>query len=248
MLMSRQRIDTFLVKIGQAESRSKAQALILAGEVTADGKTVSHPALMVTDKTVVKLIERPPYVSRGGIKLCSALDHFDLDVTGKVAVDIGASTGGFTDCLLQRGAKKVYAVDVGYGQLDYRLRLDPRVVVMERVNARHPFSLPEKTDLAAMDVSFISVEKVIPNIALHLAEHGFLIVLVKPQFEVGKGEVGRGGVVKDPQLHAKVLGHLVVWAVCQGFRIGGLTSSPILGPAGNREFFILLRPQQNLRQ
>lgn len=248
MLMSRQRIDTFLVKIGQAESRSKAQALILAGEVMADGKTVSHPALMVTDKTVVKLIERPPYVSRGGIKLCSALDHFDLDVTGKVAIDVGASTGGFTDCLLQRGAKKVYAIDVGYGQLDYGLRKDPRVVVMERINARHPFPMPEKADLVTMDVSFISVEKVIPNTALHLTERGFLIILVKPQFEVGKGEVGRGGVVRDPQLHAKVLGRLLVWAVGHGFRFGGLTSSPILGPAGNREFFILLRCPQNFRQ
>ncbi|MFC1962673.1 TlyA family RNA methyltransferase [Chloroflexota bacterium] len=245
--MARQRLDTLLVKKGLAESRSKAQALILAGEVIADGKVFSHPAMLVTEKTTVQLLEKPLYVSRGGIKLISALEQFNLDVAHKIAIDVGSSTGGFTDCLLQRGVSRVYAIDVGYGQLDYRLRNDQRVAVMERVNARYPFFMPEKADLATIDLSFISAEKVIPNITRHLKKGGSLILLLKPQFEAGREEVGRGGVVKNPQVHARVLGHLVAWAVSRNFRLGGLIPSPILGPAGNREFLIWLRCPEDTR-
>lgn len=239
--MARQRIDTLMVARGLAESRTSAQAMILAGEVTAGGAAISHPATLLEDSAIIEVRTRSPYVSRGGIKLEAALTEFRVDVSGKVAVDIGSSTGGFTDCLLQRGATKVYAVDVGYGQLDYKLRNDPRVVVMERVNAHHPFSLPERANIAAVDVSFISVEKVIPNVVPNLQPGSLLVVLIKPQFEAGREEVGRGGVVKDPQVHARVLGRVLTWAVNAGFRVAGLLPSPILGPAGNREFFVLLQ-------
>ena len=154
---------------------------------------------------------------------------------------MGASTGGFTDCLLQRGARKVYALDVGHGQLDYRLRQDPRVVVMERVNARHPFDLPEAVDMVTIDVSFTSLRLVLPSVAEHLKPGGRLIALVKPQFEARREQVGRRGVVKDPQVHAEVLGKMIVWSVENGFRLRGLVPSPILGDEGNREFFLLLR-------
>ena len=158
-----------------------------------------------------------------------------------MVADIGASTGGFTDCLLKRGASRVYAIDVGYGQLDYRLRNDPRVVVMERVNARYPVPLPEKIDLATIDLSFISVTKVIPSVATLLKEKGYLVVLVKPQFEAKRGEVGKGGIIKDPQRHATILGRFIVWVVAHDFRLKGLVESPILGTEGNREFFLLLQ-------
>jgi len=158
-----------------------------------------------------------------------------------VVADIGASTGGFTDCLLQRGASRVYAVDVGYGQLDYRLRQDSRVVVMERVNARYPITLPEKVDLATIDLSFISVEKVIPSVAKLLKNSGYLLVLFKPQFEAMRGEVGKGGVIRQPIVHARALGRFIAWITEHGFRLGGLVTSPILGASGNKEFFIQLR-------
>ena len=170
-------------------------------------------------------------------------DEFGLDVAGKVAADIGASTGGFTDCLLKRGASRVYAVDVGYGQLDYRLQRDKRVVVMDRLNARYPLSLPEKVDLATIDVSFISVEKVIPSVASLLKAGGYLLVLLKPQFEAKKPEVGKGGVIREGQAQARVLGRFIGWMVGHGFRLGGLVASPILGASGNKEFFILLLPK-----
>ena len=239
--MSKRRIDTLLVAKGLAESRAKAQALIMAGEVSVGSKTVTKSGTLVDEGAVIGIAEPPPFVSRGGIKLDYALDQFQLDVVGKVAADIGASTGGFTDCLLKRGASRVYAIDVGYGQLDYRLRQDPRVVVMERVNARYPISLPEKVDLVAIDLSFISVTKVIPSVVKLLNEGGYLVVLVKPQFESRKGEVGKGGVIKDPQLHAAILGRFIVWTVENGFRLLGLVESPILGAEGNKEFFALLR-------
>ncbi len=159
-------------------------------------------------------------------------------------LSIGASTGGYTDCLLQRGAKRDYAIDVGYGQLDYKLRQDPRVAVMERVNAHYPFSLPEKVNMATMDLSFISVNKVIPNILAHLTQPGYIIVLFKPQFEAERNEVGKGGVIKDPQLHARVLGRFIVWATDNDLRLRGLVASPILGAEGNKEFLILLTPSR----
>jgi len=239
--VAKRRIDSLLVAEGLVASRAKAQALIMAGEVTVDGRLVTKPGMLLKEGAAIVIFEPPPFVSRGGIKLDHALDEFRLDVRGKVAADIGASTGGFTDCLLKRGASRVYAIDVGYGQLDYRLRQDRRVVVMERVNARYPISLPEKVDLATIDLSFISVTKVIPSVAQILKEDGYLVVLVKPQFESRKGEVGKGGIIKDPQLHAIILGRFIVWVVDNGFRLKGLIVSPILGTEGNKEFFVLLR-------
>ena len=230
-----------MVARGLVASRAKAQALIMAGEVEVVGKAVIKPGTLVSEEAVITILEPPPFVSRGGIKLEHALAQFHLDVSAKVAADIGASTGGFTDCLLQRGAKRVYAIDVGYGQLDYHLRRDSRVVVMERVNARYPISLPEKVDLATMDLSFISVKKVIPSIVELLKKDGYLLVLIKPQFEAKKTEVGRGGVIKEPLLHAMVLGRFINWVVEHNFRLKGLVASPIRGSSGNREFFVMLK-------
>ena len=223
------------------ESRAKAQALIMAGEVVVAGKPVTKSGTLVNEEAAITILEPPPFVGRGGVKLDYALDQFRLDVSAKVVADIGASTGGFTDCLLKRGASRVYAIDVGYGQLDYRLRQDPRVVVMERVNARYPISLPERVDLATTDLSFISVEKVIPSIVKLLKSSGYLLVLFKPQFEAKREEVGKGGVIKQPIVHARVLGRFIAWITEHGFRLGGLVASPISGASGNKEFFVLLR-------
>ena len=223
------------------ENRAKAQALIMAGEVVVGGKPVIKPGSLVKEEAAITILEPPPFVSRGGVKLNYALDQFQIDVLSKVIADIGASTGGFTDCLLQRGASRVYAIDVGYAQLDYRLRQDLRVVVMERVNARYPIILPEKVDLATIDLSFISVEKVIPSVAKLLKNNGYLIVLFKPQFEARRDEVGKGGVIKQPIVHARVLGRFITWLTERGFRLGRLVTSPILGASGNKEFFVLLR-------
>lgn len=242
--MPKLRLDNLLVKRELAENKSKAQALIMAGEVTVSGRLITKPGTLVDEDAKLELAQKLPYVSRGGIKLAHALDEFKLDVTSLSAMDIGASTGGFTDCLLQRGAKLVYAIDVGYGQLDYKLRQDPRVVVMERVNAHYPFSLPEKVNMATMDLSFISVNKVIPNILAHLIQPGYIIVLLKPQFEAERNEVGKGGVIKDPQVHARVLGRFIIWAVDNDLRLRGLVASPILGAEGNKEFLVLLTPSQ----
>ncbi|MBA7651080.1 Hemolysin A [subsurface metagenome] len=239
--MTKQRIDSLIVDRGLVESQAKAQALIMAGEVVVDGKATIKPGTLVTEEAVITILEPPPFVSRGGIKLDYALDQFQLDVSSKVAADVGASTGGFTDCLLKRGASRVYAIDVGYGQLDYRLRRDKRVVVMDRVNARYPIPLPEKVDLATIDVAFISVEKVIPSVVKVLKDNGYLLVLIKPQFEARREEVGKGGVIKQPVVHARVLGRFIAWVIEHGFRLGGLVASPILGASGNKEFFVLLR-------
>jgi len=182
-----------------------------------------------------------PFVSRGGLKLAHALNEFQVDVAGWTVLDIGASTGGFTDCVLQRGANKVYAVDVGHGQLNYGLRQDDRVIVMEKTNARHPFELSELVDLIVMDVSFISISMVIPDAMGHLKTGHYIVSLVKPQFEAQKNQVGRGGVVRDTKVHADVLGKTVNWAVGQGIRVRNICRSPIKGDAGNQEFFILLQ-------
>ena len=230
-----------MVAKGLVESRAKAQALLMAGEVVVAGKTITKSGTLVSEEAEVTILEPPPFVSRGGIKLEYALGQFQLDVSGKVVADIGASTGGFTDCLLQRGASRVYAVDVGYGQLDYRLRKDSRVVVMERTNARYPIPLPEKIDLATIDLSFISVKKVIPSVVKLLKDDGYLIVLIKPQFEAKREEVGKGGVIKEPLLHAMVLGRFITWMVEHGLRLKGMVTSPILGSSGNKEFFVLLK-------
>ena len=238
---NRRRIDNLLVERGLVESRAKAQALIMAGEVVVGGKATIKSGTLVNEEVVVTILEPPPFVGRGGVKLDDALEQFHLDVSGKVVADIGASTGGFTDCLLKRGASRVYAIDVGYGQLDYRLRQDPRVVVMDRVNARYPLPLPEKVGLATLDLSFISVEKVIPSVAELLKDDGYLLVLIKPQFEARREEVGKGGVIRQPEVQARVLGRFVDWLIKHGFRLGGLVASPIPGASGNREFFVLLR-------
>jgi 23S rRNA (cytidine1920-2'-O)/16S rRNA (cytidine1409-2'-O)-methyltransferase len=240
--MAKRRLDTLLVERGLAESREKAQAAVLAGKVLVGDRAAAKPGMLVPEATEVRLLARAPYVSRGGEKLAHALRLFGVDGQDLVAVDVGASSGGFTDCLLQHGARCVYAVDVGYGQLDYRLRQDERVVPMERVNVRYLRSLPQKVDLATVDVSFIGLEKVLPAIARLLKPGGKIIALFKPQFQARRREVSRGGVVRDPLLQARLIGRFLTWAVEQRFRILGLTPSPLLGPAGNREFFFLLLP------
>jgi 23S rRNA (cytidine1920-2'-O)/16S rRNA (cytidine1409-2'-O)-methyltransferase len=238
--VSRRRIDTLLVGKGLVETREKARVMVMEGSVVVGNRTIVKPSTLVDEDAEIKILESPQFVSRGGLKLDYALSQFQIDVNGLVAVDVGASTGGFTDCLLKRGARRVYAVDVGYGQLDYRLRQDPRVVVMERVNARYSLKLPELVDVATADVSFISLEKVLPTVAGLVKSKGPLIALVKPQFEAGKEQVSKGGLVKDPLIHASVLGRFIDWAVDHGFRLGGLVASPILGAEGNKEFLVLL--------
>ncbi len=237
----KKRIDSLLLEKNLVESRAKAQALIMAGEVAVDGITIIKSGTLVNEKAEISLAQPPPFVGRGGIKLDYAIDSFGLDVSLKTAADIGASTGGFTDCLLKHGVSRVYAIDVGYGQLDYRLRSDPRVTVMERQNARYPIDLPEKIDMVTIDVSFISVEKIIPSVVKLLKKDGLLVVLIKPQFEARKKEVGKGGVIRESAMHARVLGRFIAWAIKQNLRIKALEASPILGASGNREFFILLK-------
>ena len=237
---ARKRADLLLVEIGLCKSREQAQRLIMAGQVFTPTGRVLKASSTLAASVDLEVRQRLPYVGRGGLKLAHALDSFNISVRDVTALDVGASTGGFTDCLLQRGARKVYALDVGHGQFTYSLRQDPRVVVMEKVNARYPFDLPEPVDLITIDVSFISLSLVIPSVVTHLKNRCNIIALVKPQFEAQKGEVGRGGVVRDPQVHARVLGRAIVWAVDQGLRVRNLCPSPILGDAGNREFFLLL--------
>ncbi len=245
--VKKKRLDLLLVDREMVESRVKAQSLIIAGEVMVNGNKVTKPGTALPTDATLSLKERPPYVGRGGIKLDHALREFRVDPVGLTVLDVGASTGGFTDCLLQRGAKRVYALDVGRGQLSYALRQDPRVVVMEKVNAHYTFSLPEKVAIATIDVSFISVTKVLPNALPHLKEGGVIVALVKPQFEAMYREVGKGGVIRDPQIHARVLGRVILWATEAGIRLRSLTPSPILGAAGNREFFLLLEYGQDGR-
>jgi 23S rRNA (cytidine1920-2'-O)/16S rRNA (cytidine1409-2'-O)-methyltransferase len=228
-----------------AESRAKAQALVLAGQVFSGERRLNKPGQAVTADTPLELRGgSSPYVSRGGVKLAHALDHFGIDPEGMVTLDVGASTGGFTDVLLQRGASRVYAVDVGHGQLDWRLRNDPKVLVLERTNARHLSHnvIPEPIDLVVCDASFISLKLVLPA-ALRLSGPGAgLVALIKPQFEVGKGQVGKGGVVRDPALHEEVCTEVARWlGETQGWQVQGVTPSPITGPKGNREFLIAAR-------
>lgn len=239
--MKKQRLDTLVVTRGLVDNKSKARALIMAGEVKVDGHALTKPGNMVSEDASIDIAEKLPYVSRGGLKLAHALDIFMLDVTSLIVLDIGASTGGFTDCLLQRGAAKIYALDVGYGQLDYKLRQDRRVTVMDRTNAHHPFSLPEKADLAVIDVSFISATKVIPNVVEHLNPPGYIVLLLKPQFEAERSEVGKGGVIKDPLVHAAVIGRFISWTTDNRLRLRGMTTSPIHGAEGNKEFLLLLK-------
>jgi 23S rRNA (cytidine1920-2'-O)/16S rRNA (cytidine1409-2'-O)-methyltransferase len=244
-MAAKQRLDAMLVARGLAESRAKAQALALAGLVYSGERRLDKPGQMLAEDIPLECRGRGhPYVSRGGVKLAHALDHFAIDPAGAVALDIGASTGGFTDVLLRRGAAKVFAVDVGHGQLDWRLRQDARVVVLERCNARHltRAEIPEPPALVVCDASFIGLETVLPA-ALDLAAPGAaLVALIKPQFEVGKGRVGKGGVVRDPTLHEEVCARIAAWLAAQpGWSVLGLTESPLRGPDGNVEFLIVAR-------
>ncbi len=242
-MAKRRRLDLLMVERGLAESREKARVAVLAGDVLVDGEPVVRAAASVAEDARIELAKPAKYVGRGGEKLEHALRALALDVRGLVALDVGASTGGFTDCLLQHGAARVYAVDVGYGQLDYRLRQDPRVVVLERTNIRELTELPEPADLATIDVAFIGLEKVLPSVVRLLRPGGRIIALVKPQFQAKRSEVREGGVVKDPLVHAAVLGRIIAWAAERGLRFGGLTTSPLRGPAGNKEFFVLWRTE-----
>ena len=225
---------------GSGRNSGAGVAADYGGLVFTPSGRVDKPGSQLLESTSLEVRGSLPYVGRGGLKLAHALDCFGLPVQELVVLDVGASTGGFTDCLLQRGAQRVYALDVGYGQLDYRLRRDQRVVVIEKCNARYPFKLDENVDLVTVDVSFISLTMVIPSALEHLKSGRYLVALVKPQFEARKTEVGRGGVIKDPQVHARVLGRSIAWAVGHGLRLRNLCASPILGDAGNREFFLLL--------
>jgi len=245
IMAAKVRVDQLLVERGLADSREKAQALILAGDVMIDGQKADKPGRSVAGDCQVELLARLPYVSRGGVKLAAALDHFAVDVTGRMCLDVGSSTGGFTDCLLQRGAARVWAIDVGRGQLDWKLRNDPRVEVREGVNARFltPQDIPERFDLAVCDASFISTTILLPAIVPLLRENGEMIILVKPQFESARGEVGKGGIVRDPALHQAACDRVRVCAEKLGFHTA-VIESPLLGAEGNREFLLYAQPQR----
>jgi 23S rRNA (cytidine1920-2'-O)/16S rRNA (cytidine1409-2'-O)-methyltransferase len=240
--MARTRLDQALVRRGLVDSRERGQALIRAGLVAVSGSIADHPGQLVNDEAAIEVKGRARFVSRGGEKLDAALRDFEIDVRGRVCLDVGASTGGFTDVLLQRGASAVVAVDVGYGQLAWSLRQDSRVHVLERVNIRELAELPLPATLATIDVSFISLRQVLPSVKRMLFAPGEVIALVKPQFEIGKGRVGKGGVVRDAALHDEVLRSLRTATAEIGYQWLAQTVSPILGAKGNREFFIHLRP------
>jgi len=247
---SRERLDKLLVDRGIVQSRERARALIMAGQVVVNDHLADKAGAQVPLDADIRLKGGDiPFVSRGGLKLARALDVFGLDVTDLVVIDVGASTGGFTDCLLQRGARKVYAVDVGYGQLAWKLRQDPRVVNLEKTNIRYlePDSLAELPELAVIDASFISLDKVLPPTLRLISGEGAIVALIKPQFEVGKGQVGKGGVVRDEGKHREVIDSIVALADSLGLHVGGMTESPILGPKGNREFLIHLRKRRTHR-
>ena len=235
----KKRLDVLLVEQGYADSRTKAQAIIMSGQVYVDGQKADKPGTAYEETVTLEVRGAScPYVSRGGLKLEKALRDFGVDPTGFVCSDSGASTGGFTDCLLQQGASKVFAIDVGYGQLDWKIRSDPRVVVMERTNVRYvtPEQLGEPLDLSVIDVSFISLKIVLPVIKTFLKPTGQVLCLIKPQFEAGKDKVGKKGVVREPETHKEVLDNFVALANSLDFKILGLTFSPVKGPEGNIEF------------
>jgi 23S rRNA (cytidine1920-2'-O)/16S rRNA (cytidine1409-2'-O)-methyltransferase len=241
-MADRSRLDVLLVERGLAESRQRAVALILAGKVQVEGCQASKAGQRVAADARVELVDQNEiYVSRGGFKLASALDSFSVEVAHLVVMDVGASTGGFTDCLLQRGAKKVYAIDVGYGQLAWQLRRDPRVVTVERCNVRYLTreQVSELVDLVVIDTSFISLTKVIPKVLEFVKGGGQLLALIKPQFEVGRGQVGKGGVVRNRELHGQVVRKIEQFCQSQEMEVRGVKESSLLGPKGNREFFIL---------
>jgi 23S rRNA (cytidine1920-2'-O)/16S rRNA (cytidine1409-2'-O)-methyltransferase len=254
----KERLDKILVSRGLVKSRELARALIIEGKVFVDGNKITKAGTLISETSGISLTEESlPYVSRGGLKLEAAIDFFDIDVTGKISMDVGSGTGGFTDCLLKRGAKKIYCVDVGYGQLAWPLRNDPRVVLMERINIRyldkiiqeqekrfkgHEFEdlIKSNIDIATMDVSFISLTKVIPAILGFMKEDGRILALVKPQFEVGKGEVGKGGIVREEEKRLKAVEHVQKELEDFGLRTIGIFQSPLPGRKGNIEYFLYM--------
>lgn len=238
------RLDRLLVEKQLAATRQKAQALIIAGQVQVGTRIADKPGTLFPIESEITIKGREcPFVSRGGFKLAKGLDFFSIDPTALICADIGASTGGFTDCLLQNGADKVYAIDVGYGQLDWKLRQDERVIVKERTNARNltPADLDEPIQLAVIDAAFISLKILIPPLLPLFAKEAAILALIKPQFEAGKGQIGKGGVVKDPEIHTKVVQDIVDFTTRLGLNVIGTTESPILGPKGNKEFLIYLK-------
>ena len=243
----KRRLDILLVDKGLVPSRQRARAMIMARKILVNRLPATKAGMLISEDDSIELKGGDiPYVSRGGLKLDGALRELDLSIAGSTCMDVGASTGGFTDCLLQNGANRVYAVDVGYGQLAWKLRQDPRVVAIERTNIRymHCDMIPEAVDVVTIDVSFISLKIVIPAVRVFLKEDGVILALIKPQFEVGKDQVGKGGVVRDPQLHERVIEELSSFFDANGLSCVKVIPSPILGPKGNREFFILLQPKE----
>ncbi|MBI4379074.1 MAG: TlyA family RNA methyltransferase [Nitrospinae bacterium] len=242
--MQRRRLDSLLIERRIVQSRERAQSLILAGEVRVNGRCINKAGAFVDENADIELTGKDiPYVSRGGLKLEKAIREFEITIKDKIAIDVGASTGGFTDCLLQNGAKKVYAIDVGYGQIAWKLRNDPRVIVIERKNIRYikPSDIGELADIVTIDVTFISLRLVIPALIKLLKKNGEIIALIKPQFEVGKDEVGKGGVVREGERHERVISEIKTFATDSGLRVLNVTSSPIKGPKGNIEFLMYLK-------
>ncbi len=246
--MAKVRLDQLLVQRGLVDSRERGQRLIMAGEVLVNDRMVDKPGQPIDPEAAIRIKEPLPYVSRGGLKLAAALDRFSISIAQAVCADVGASTGGFTDCLLQRGAARVYAIDVGYGQLDWKLRRDPRVVVMDRTNARYVEALPEPIDLATIDASFISLRLILPAVIKWLRPEAHVVALIKPQFEAGREKVGKGGVVRDAAVHAEVLRSIWKMAHELGCSPIDIMRSPVEGPAGNIEFLIWLRPGSHAPQ
>ena len=242
--MPKIRLDQLLVSRELCESREKARRLIMSGAVLVGGEPATKPGHKYPDDVGIRLKDKLRFVSRGGYKLEAALDQFDIDPTGWICADLGASTGGFTDVLLQRGAAKIYAVDVGYGQLHWKLRQDPRVVVMERTNARYLQQLPDPVQLVTIDASFISLRLLLGPARQLLSPTGQIVALLKPQFEAGREQVGKGGVIRDAKVHRQVLNDILDWCELHDMSPQGLIPSPILGPKGNKEFLLWLRPDQ----
>lgn len=235
------RLDVLMVARGLAESRDWAQRLVRAGEVRVQGQVLTQPAKLLEDSVEITVDQPPKYVSRGGFKLEAALDQFQVAVDGRTCADVGSSTGGFTDCLLQRGAAKIYALDVGTNVMHWKLRNDPRVILQERINVRYIDHLPEPIDVAVIDVSFISLSLILPKVFGWMQAGGSVIALIKPQFEAGREQVGKGGIVRDPAVHAAVVERVRGFALAQGWHAHGLIDSPILGGDGNKEFLVWLK-------
>jgi 23S rRNA (cytidine1920-2'-O)/16S rRNA (cytidine1409-2'-O)-methyltransferase len=240
-MAAKQRLDILVHDRGIAPSREKARAMIMAGEILVDGTRADKPGMQIAETSLITSTAKPRFVSRGGEKLAAALDQFPISAADRLCADVGASTGGFTDCLLQNGARRIYAIDVGYGQIALPLRDDPRVIVMERTNARHIESLDEKVELVTIDASFISLRLLLPAIVKWLTPTADVIPLIKPQFEAGPHDVGKGGVVRDPAIHQRVITEVLSFAQGIGLHPAGLITSPLKGPAGNIEFLAWLR-------